>query len=104
NDIARLELDVFAGQSSVDVGRRNGIVRGQLGDIPRCGNVEEHAASDDRGNGDGVALKNAEIAAPVGLFETVVPVMIVTRGHMAEAVDLRGDVIVDEESVAVPAR
>src|SRR5437868_2284593 len=102
NHVAWLQLELFAGKRGVDVGRSNRIVGGQLRDIARGRYIEQDSASDDRRNRDGVALEDAEVAAPVGLFEAVIPVVVVAGGDMTEAVDLRGDVVVDEERVAVP--
>src|SRR5262249_8553551 len=57
----------------------------------------------DRWDGGCIALADTEVAAPIGLLEAVVPVIVIADGDVAETIDLSGDVVVDEQGTAMPA-
>ena len=54
--VARLQLRLLPREGRVDVGGRDRVVRRQLGHVAGRGNVEQHAAGDDRRDRRRVAL------------------------------------------------
>ena len=54
------------------------------------GNIDEYASSDDRGNGRRIALARPPVTAPVRFFVSVIPMVVIARCGMAQAVDLCG--------------
>src|SRR5207244_2767912 len=60
------------------------------------------ATRHDGRDGSRIAFANAEVAAPVGLLEAVIPLVVRPVGDMTQAVDLRGDVVADEDGAAMP--
>src|SRR5262245_60630185 len=101
-DIARLELRLLLLQSLFEVGGRDLIIARQRVEALRPGDVYQHAPRDDRRNGRGVGFARPPIAAPLLFSEAVVPVVVVAIGGVAQPVNLRGHVVVDEESRAMP--
>ena len=73
------------------------VVGGQGFDVFQASNVNHHSASDDGRNGGRVGFANAEVAAPVGFFESVVPGIVRAGGDVAESVNLRGNVVADKQ-------
>ena len=92
---------VSAASRSLD---RDLVLRGQGLDVLEAGDVDQHAARDDGRNRRDVGLPHAEVAAPVGGLEAVVEVAVRSVRDVREPVDLRRDVVVHEDDVAVPRR
>jgi hypothetical protein len=101
--VAGAQLRLLLLEGADQVLGRNAIVDGQRVDLAEAGDVDEDAARDDGRNGGDVAFADAEVPAPVLFLEAVVPVVVVADGDVGEAVDLRGDVVRDEQGAAMPA-
>ena len=104
DDRARRDVDALPLESAFEILDRDLVVRRQGVDVLVAGDVEQDSAGDDRRDGRHIALADAEVAAPVLFLEAVVPVIVLAVGDVAQAIDLRGDVVVHEQGAAVPAR
>src|SRR5262249_46484977 len=101
-DVPWFELRFLLLQSLFEIGGRDLVIARQGVEAFRSGDVNHYASRDDRRNGGGVGLAHPPIAAPVFFDEAVVPVIVVTFGGVAQAVNLRRHVVIDKQSRAVP--
>src|SRR5215211_148713 len=69
-----------------------------------CGHVDHGGRSDYWGNGFGAELQDPEIALDILREVAIVGARGIPLVDVAEAVDLGGDVVADEQSVARPRR
>src|SRR5215211_3255651 len=67
-----------------------------------CGHVDHGSRSDYGGNGVGAELQDPEIALDILREVAIVGARGIPLIDVAEAVDLGGDVVADEQSVARP--
>src|SRR5262249_57131314 len=91
--VARLQGGLLLAQGPLEVVGGDLVVGGQGGLVPVAGHVDQDPAGDDGRDGGGVALAHPEVAAPLGLGEAVVPVVVLAGGDVAQAVDLGADVV-----------
>ena len=97
DSVSGTNIDLFPLKSLFQIVRRNCRAAAQCLDLLEAGNVHQNGPQNHGWNRRHVSFANPPIAAPIGFLEAVIPVVVVARGNMPQAINLRRHVVVDEE-------